>query len=152
MTDQQSTTRDERYAQGLEVLKRIDGEAGQRVVDSLADISPELGHQVVAWGFGEIYARPQLAPRDRQLVTLGMLTALGGCEPQLEVHVNAALNVGLTPEQIVEALLHSAGYCGFPRALNATFVAKKVFAERGLLPVGQQPPQESSQEPPATPA
>ncbi|MFE2721676.1 carboxymuconolactone decarboxylase family protein [Kitasatospora sp. NPDC059327] len=128
-------TRQDRYDRGLEVLTRIDGEAGQRVVDSLADISPELGHQIVAWGFGEIYRRPGLAPRDRQLVTLGMLTALGGCEAQLDVHVNAALNVGLGPEEIVEALLHSAGYCGFPKALNATFVAKKVFAERGLLPV-----------------
>ncbi|GLY87472.1 carboxymuconolactone decarboxylase family protein [Actinoallomurus iriomotensis] len=128
-------TREEKYEHGLNVLRQIDGEAGQKVVDSLADISPELGHQVVAWGFGEIYARPGLAPRDRQLVTLGILTALGGAEPQLEVHVNAALNVGLTPQEIVEALLHSAGYCGFPRALNATFVAKKVFAERGLLPV-----------------
>ncbi|MEU6552577.1 carboxymuconolactone decarboxylase family protein [Streptomyces sp. NPDC046915] len=135
----ESTTRDERFAHGLEVLKRVDGEAGQRVVDSLADISPELGHQVVSWAFGEIYDRPGLAPRDRQLVTLGVLTALGGCEAQLDVHVNAALNVGLTPEQIVEALLHSAVYCGMPRALNATFAAKKVFAERGLLPVGQQP-------------
>jgi 4-carboxymuconolactone decarboxylase len=64
-----------------------------------------------------------------------MLTALGGCEPQLEVHINAALNVGLSPAEIVEALLHSAVYCGMPRALNATFVAKKVFAERDLLPV-----------------
>ncbi|MFF5145812.1 carboxymuconolactone decarboxylase family protein [Streptomyces sp. NPDC013157] len=135
----ESTTREERFAHGLEVLRKVDGEAGQRVIDSLADVSPELGHQIVAWGFGEIYARPELSPRDRQLVTLGMLTALGGCEPQLEVHVNAALNVGLTPEQIVEALLHSAGYCGFPKALNATFTAKRVFTERGLLPVGQQP-------------
>ncbi|MCO5992917.1 carboxymuconolactone decarboxylase family protein [Actinoallomurus rhizosphaericola] len=128
-------TREEKYEHGLNVLRQIDGEAGQKVVDSLADISPELGHQIVAWGFGEIYARPGLAPRDRQLVTIGMLTALGGAEPQLEVHINAALNVGLTPQEIIEALLHSAGYCGFPRALNATFVAKKVFAERGLLPV-----------------
>ncbi|GLY80026.1 carboxymuconolactone decarboxylase family protein [Actinoallomurus iriomotensis] len=128
-------TREEKYEHGLNVLRQIDGEAGQKVVDSLADISPELAHQVVAWGFGEIYARPGLAPRDRQLVTLGILTALGGAEPQLEVHINAALNVGLTAQEIVEALLHSAGYCGFPRALNATFVAKKVFAERGLLPV-----------------
>jgi 4-carboxymuconolactone decarboxylase len=128
-------TREEKYEHGLNVLRQIDGEAGQRVVDSLADISPELAHQIVAWGFGEIYARPGLAPRDRQLVTLGILTALGGTEPQLEVHINAALNVGLTPQEIIEALLHSAGYCGFPRALNATFVAKKVFTERDLLPV-----------------
>ncbi|MEU6481868.1 carboxymuconolactone decarboxylase family protein [Streptomyces sp. NPDC047017] len=130
------TTRDERFAHGLEILRKIDGDAGQRVVDSLADVSPELGHQVVAWAFGDIYDRPGLAPRDRQLVTLGMLTALGGCEAQLDVHVNAALNVGLTAEQIMEALLHSAVYCGMPKALNATFAAKKVFAERGLLPVG----------------
>lgn len=127
--------RDERFEHGLKVLGEIDGEAGHTVIDSLADISPELGHQVVSWAFGEIYTRPGLEPRDRQLVTLGMLTALGGCEPQLEVHVGAALNVGLTPAEIVEALLHSAVYCGMPKALNATFAAKRVFAARGLLPV-----------------
>ncbi|MEW2219016.1 carboxymuconolactone decarboxylase family protein [Streptomyces sp. NPDC006990] len=136
MSTTAATTRQDRFEHGLEILTQVDGEGGQKVVDSLADISPELGHQVVAWAFGEIYDRPALPPRDRQLVTLGMLTALGGCEPQLEVHINAALNVGLTAEEIVEALLHSAVYCGMPKALNATFVAKKVFAERDLLPVG----------------
>jgi 4-carboxymuconolactone decarboxylase len=130
-----ATTRTQRYEHGRTVLDAVDGAAGARVIDALEDISPELAHQVVAWGFGEIYSRPGLEPRDRQLVTLGMLTALGGCEPQLDVHINAALNVGLSPQQIVEAFLHSAVYCGFPRALNATFTAKKVFAERGLLPV-----------------
>lgn len=132
----ETTERQQRFTRGKEVLDAVDGVAGANVIDALAEVAPELGHQVVAWGFGEIYSRSGLEPRDRQLVTLGMLTALGGCEPQLDVHINAALNVGLTQEQIVEALLHSAVYCGFPRALNATFVAKKVFAERGLLPVG----------------
>jgi Uncharacterized homolog of gamma-carboxymuconolactone decarboxylase subunit len=135
----ESTTREERFEHGLKILERVDGGAGQRVVAALDDINPELGHQIVAWAFGDIYDRPGLAPRDRQLVTLGMLTALGGCETQLEVHVNASLNVGLSPEQIVEALLHSAVYCGIPKAMNATLVAKKVFGERGLLPVGQRP-------------
>lgn len=137
-TTSTAETRQDRFELGMEVLTRIDGEAGQKVIDSLADISPELGHQVVAWAFGDIYDRPGLAPRDRQLVTLGILTALGGCEAQLDVHINAAVNVGLTCDEIVEALLHSAVYCGMPRALNATFVAKKVFAERGLLPVATQ--------------
>lgn len=132
----QPQIREQRYDDGRAILDSIDGTAGANVIDSLKDVSPELGHQVVAWAFGEIYARPGLEPRERQLVTLGVLTALGGCEAQLEVHINAALNVGLTPEQITEALLHSVVYCGFPRALNATFTAKKVFAERGLLPVG----------------
>ncbi|MFC4887107.1 carboxymuconolactone decarboxylase family protein [Streptomyces beijiangensis] len=119
----------------MAVLTEVNGDGGQRVVDSLAGISPELGHQIAAWAFGDIYSRPVLRPRDRELLTLGMLTALGGCEGQLEVHVHAALNVGLTPEEIVEALLQSAVYCGIPKAINGTSVAKKVFAELGLLPV-----------------
>jgi len=125
-----------RYNRGAAVLEAVDGAGGQRVVDALADIAPALAHHVVAYGFGEVYSRPGLTPRQRQLVTLGALTALGGCEPQLEVHVNAALNVGLTAVEIVEALTHTAVYCGFPKALNAMFVAKRVFAERDLLPVG----------------
>ncbi|MFT4124263.1 MAG: carboxymuconolactone decarboxylase family protein [Microbacteriaceae bacterium] len=130
------TLRAQRFEAGKRVLDAIDGEAGANVIDALADIAPELGHQIVAWGFGDIYARPGLQPRDRQLVTLGMLTALGGCEPQLEVHIGAALNVGLRPEQIIEAFLHASVYCGFPRVLGAVAVARRVFTARGLLPPG----------------
>ena len=117
-----------RREHGLEVLSRIDGDAGEQVIASLADISPALAHHVAAFSFGDIYDRPGLDPRSRQLVTLGALTALGGCEPQLKVHIGAALNVGLTREEITEALLHTSVYAGFPRALNATFAAKEVFA------------------------
>ncbi|GAB2502115.1 Carboxymuconolactone decarboxylase family protein [Corynebacterium atrinae] len=119
-----------RRRKGLDVLSRIDGHLGDAVIDSLADISPALGHHIAAFAFGDIYDRPGLDPRSRQLVTLGVLTALGGCEPQLRVHIGAALNVGIGREEIVEALLHAAVYAGFPRALNATFVAREVFAER----------------------
>lgn len=119
-----------RRQRGQAVLSRIDGHQGEAVIDSLADISPALGHHVAAFAFGDIYDRPGLDARSRQLVTLGMLTALGGCEPQLKVHIGAALNVGLTREEIVEALLHAAVYCGFPKALNATFVAREVFNTR----------------------
>lgn len=129
------TAGDERFAAGMRMLNRVDGDAGARVLDSLRDVCPELGYHIVAWGFGDIYSREGLRPRDRQLVTLGMLTALGGCEPQLEVHVGAALNVGLSPKEIVEAILHASAYCGFPRSLNAMFAAKRVFSERGLLPL-----------------
>lgn len=124
-----------RYERGAAVLNQVDGEGGRRVVEALADIAPALAEHVVSYGFGDVYARPGLTPPQRQLVTLGMLTALGGCEPQLEVHVNASLNVGLSPVEIVEAITHAAVYCGFPKALNAIFVAKRVFAERDLLPI-----------------
>ena len=115
-----------RRKHGLEVLASIDGDAGRAVMDSLADISPALAHHIAAFGFGDVYAR---------LVTIGVLTALGGCEPQLRVHLNAALNVGLSREEIVEAILHASVYAGFPRALNATLTAKEVFAEHDAVEV-----------------
>lgn len=136
-TEARTQIKQDRYQRGLEVLDAVDGESGHKVVEALADIAPDLAHHVIAYGFGDVYARPGLAPRQRQLVTLGILTALGGCEPQLEVHINASLNVGLTPTEIVEALIHSSVYCGFPKALNAVFVAKRVFGERELLPVAE---------------
>ncbi|MBF4562152.1 carboxymuconolactone decarboxylase family protein [Microbacterium sp. VKM Ac-2870] len=125
-----SAERQRRFEQGLGVLEKLHGHSGLDVIEALAEVSPELAHQTVAWGYGEIYSRPQLAARDRQLVTLGILTALGGCEPQLEVHINAALNAGLTQGEVIETLLHTAVYCGFPRALNATLVAGRVFSAR----------------------
>lgn len=88
-------TRQERIDYGRSVLDAVNADAGPRVTQALEDVSPALGEQVML-GFAEIYARPQLSPRDRQLLTLGMLTALGGCESQLEVHVNTSLNVGLS--------------------------------------------------------
>ncbi|MET8526510.1 carboxymuconolactone decarboxylase family protein [Micromonospora sp. NPDC005172] len=130
---------DEQYERGLEALRQADGGAAQRLLEALADVSPELSRRSVAWSYGDLYVRPQLARRDRELLTLGILTGLGDAGSQLEVHVNGALNAGLTPSEIVEALLQAVVYCGVPRAVNATLVAKKVFAERNLLPVPASP-------------
>lgn len=129
-----------RREQGLAMLSKIDGHQGEVVVESLADINPALAHHVAAFAFGDIYARPGLDPRSRQLVTIGALAALGGCEPQLKVHIGAGLNVGLTCEEITEAILHTAVYAGFPRALNATFVAREVFTERADAGAGEDSP------------
>lgn len=130
----------ERRNHGLDVLRGIDGDGGVKVMESLADLSPALAHHVAAFAFGDIYSRPGLDARSRQLVTLGVLVALGGCEPQLKVHVGASLNVGLTPDEIIEVMLHAAVYAGFPRALNATFAAKDVFENRGVGPGSSDSP------------
>jgi 4-carboxymuconolactone decarboxylase len=130
-----NTVRDERFRRGWERLMEVDAESGERVIESLRDVAPDLARYVVEFAFGDVYRRPVLDLKQRQLVTLSALTTLGGAEPQLEVHVNAALNVGLTAEEVVEALLHCVPYVGFPRVLNATFVAKRVFEERGVSPL-----------------
>jgi 4-carboxymuconolactone decarboxylase len=116
----------------------VDAEGGERVIESLKDIAPDLGRYVVEFAFGEIYQRPALDLRQRQLVTISALTTLGGAEPQLDVHINAALNVGLTAREIVEAILHCIPYTGFPRVLNAIFVAKRVFQERDVDPLNDE--------------
>lgn len=119
----------ERYERGWNKLNEIDGECGANVIQSLKDISPDLGKYIIEFAFGDIYCRDTLDLKQRQLITITTLTTQGGCEPQLEVHITAALNVGLTQLEIVEAILHCVPYIGFPKALNATSVAKKVFAE-----------------------
>lgn len=67
------------------------------------------------------------------MITLSSLLTAGECEPQLEVHIGGALNVEITPERIIETFLQCIPYTGFPKVLNAVFVAKKVFAERETL-------------------
>lgn len=118
---------EERRERGLAKLQEIDGKHGEAVVDSLADIAPLLAEQIIEFTFGEVYSRPGLNPKLRQLVTLGALTAQGGCEPQLHVHLNAAIRVGLTKQEAIEALLHCSPYTGFPKVLNAIKVAKEIF-------------------------
>lgn len=118
----------ERYERGWDKLKEIEGEAGENVIESLKEIAPDLGKYVIEFAFGDIYSRDTLSLKQRQLVTIASLTTQGGCEPQLEVYINAALNVGLTQNEIVEAIIHCIPYVGFPRVLNGVNVAKKVFA------------------------
>ena len=135
----ESTDNGDRYERGLALVRMVNGDTGQGVLADLSDVAPDLATHIVAYGYGEVYSRPGLHPKQRQLVTLGVLTALGGCEAELEVHIGSSLNVGLTTTEIVETLIHTAVYCGFPRAINAVTVARKVFAERGLLPVPAVP-------------
>ena len=122
-----------RYTVGLSKLNEIDGEAGQKVIDSLQSICPDLAKYTIEFPFGDIYQRPQLDLKSREIATVAALTALGHCAPQLNVHINGALNVGCSADEIIEVILQMAVYAGFPAALNGMFVAKDVFASRGLL-------------------
>jgi 4-carboxymuconolactone decarboxylase len=119
-----------RYQRGLKNLAAIDGEAGRRVVDSLKDIAPDFARYLVEFPFGDIYDRPGLDLKSREIATVAALAALGNARPQLEVHINGALNVGCSRGEIVEVLVQMAIYAGFPAALNGLFAAQHVFAER----------------------
>ncbi|MEZ8502933.1 carboxymuconolactone decarboxylase family protein [Vibrio splendidus] len=119
-----------RFDIGLERLNHIDGEAGQQVIESLQDICPDLAKYTIEYPFGDIYSRPGLDLKSREIATVAALTALGSCAPQLKVHLNAALNVGCSEEEIKEVILQMSVYAGFPAALNGMFAFKEVLAER----------------------
>jgi len=120
----------ERFARGWAKLKEIDGEAGERVIESLKDIAPDFARYLIEFPFGDIYSRPGLDLKSREIATVAALTAMGTAAPQLRVHIQAALNVGVSRGEVVETIMQMAVYAGFPAALNGLFAAQEVFKER----------------------
>lgn len=118
----------QRYERGLAKLREIDGQAGEHVVSSLADIAPDFARYLIEFPFGDIYSRPGLDLRSREIAVVAALTAMGNAAPQLKVHLQAALNVGVTREEIVEVIMQMAVYAGFPAALNGLAAAREAFA------------------------
>jgi 4-carboxymuconolactone decarboxylase len=130
MTQQNDTTTKSRLDRGRSALDAIDGAAGRNVIDALDGIAPDFATYLFEFPFGDIYSRPGLALRDREIATIAALAAMGTAAPQLKVHIEAGLNVGLSRTEITEILMQMAVYAGFPAALNGLFAAKEVFAAR----------------------
>ena len=130
MNEQNQTIGETRLDRGKRMLAAIDGQAGQNVIDALDDIAPDFARYVFEFPFGDIYTRPGLGLREREIATVAALTALGNAVPQLKVHIEAGLNVGVSQEEIVETIMQMSVYAGFPAALNGLFAAKEVFAAR----------------------
>lgn len=120
----------ERYLRGWAKLKEIDGQAGENVIESLRDIAPDFARLLIEFPFGDIYSRPGLDLKTRELAVVAALTALGNAAPQLKVHIHGALNVGCSEKEVVEVIMQMAVYAGFPAALNGLFAAKEVFAHQ----------------------
>ncbi|MBN7773978.1 carboxymuconolactone decarboxylase family protein [Clostridium aminobutyricum] len=110
-----------RYQLGLEKLSEVVGTAGQDAVSSLGDV----GQYIVEFIFGDIYNREGLSLREREIISVAVLAALGGRDPQLRLHIGGALNVGLTLKEIEEVIIQTIPYAGFPTAMNALKILKE---------------------------
>ena len=122
----------ERWERGWRTLTEASGTDSPAVVARVAEVAPQLARWIVEFGYGDAYARPGLDRDTRQLITIGTLAGMGGCEPQLEVHVAVALRAGATPEQIIETIMHVLPYIGFPRALNALEATRRVLDRKDI--------------------
>jgi 4-carboxymuconolactone decarboxylase len=128
-------TNQDRFEAGMTMRRRVLGDAHvDRSLANASEFTRPIQELVTEYCWGDVWTRPGLAPRDRSLLNLGMLTALNRNE-ELGLHVRGALNNGLSTGEIQEALLQAAIYCGVPAALSAFRVAKTVIeeveAERG---------------------
>ena len=120
----------EKYIEGMKNFFLVDGQEAEVVLKKLEKISPDLVKMIVEFPFGEIYSRSGLDLKSREIASVAALTAMGNARPQLKTHINAALNVGCTEEEIKEVIIQMVAYAGFPLALNAMFTAAEVFEER----------------------
>ena len=127
-------TAPDKYTDGREKLKSIFGVHGENAVAALEPVAPELARQIYEHAYGDTYARETLNLRDRSLVTIAGLTALGYPQQQLASHIRGGLNVGLGRDEIVETITHMALYAGFPAAVNAALTAKDVFTDLDAHP------------------
>jgi 4-carboxymuconolactone decarboxylase len=130
MTQHHQSVGESRLERGRRALAEIDGQAGEKVVASLAVIAPDFATYLIEFPFGDIYSRPGLDLRAREIATIAALTAMGNAAAQLKVHIDAGLNVGLSRDEITEIIMQMAVYAGFPAALNGLFAAKEVFLHR----------------------
>jgi 4-carboxymuconolactone decarboxylase len=118
-----------RIENGENMLSKVDGTAASNVMDSLKDIAPDVGKYILEFAFNDIYSRPGLDLKQREMITVTTLLTQGDTAAQLKVHINGALHVGLSRQEIIETFIHCIPYVGFPKVLNAVSVAKEVFSE-----------------------
>ena len=119
--------KDERFQKGWSTLESINGNEGQRIMEQLKDISPDMARFVIEFPYGDIYSRPGLDLKTRELLTIASLTTLGFAQMQLKAHIKNALNAGASKNEIIEVIIQMSVYAGFPAALNGLFAAREVF-------------------------
>jgi len=119
----------ERYEAGMQVRRAVLGDAHvDRAQANRTPFSGDFQDLITRYAWGEIWTRPGLPRHTRSLMTICMMVALNR-EEELKLHLRAASNNGVTRDEIKEALLQTAIYCGVPAANSAFALAQKVFAE-----------------------
>jgi 4-carboxymuconolactone decarboxylase len=117
-----------RYEQGITTRRAVLGDAHvDRTMKNRTEFNQPFQDLITRYAWGEIWSRPGLPKKTRSLLTLSMLIALDR-EPELRMHLKAALSIGVTREEIQEVLLQAAIYCGVPAANAAFHAAEDVFA------------------------
>jgi 4-carboxymuconolactone decarboxylase len=118
---------------GLELVAQLHGgHAGEAMIAEMQEIAPAFADMTIDWAVGSIMDRPGLDLITRELILIASCVTLGNALPQLRAHVEAALNVGATKEQVVETILQLTFYAGGPAVRNSLVELKPIFANAGI--------------------
>ena len=119
LESQTQVNEDNRHEKGLELRVAIFGDQTYARIQNTPENQKHIQDYLSGFCFGEIYSRGGLDIKTRELLTLCILCALGGCENQLKSHIQGNLNVGNDKDLLIEAITQCLPYMGFPRTLNA---------------------------------
>ena len=126
---QKGVTEESRFDEGLKVQKRIFGDIIDQMHRNAPGNQKHIQNYLSAFCFGDIYTRGELDLKTRELLTLCILSALGGCESQVRSHAFGNLSAGNTKNTMIEAITHCLPYMGFPRTLNALSCINEAIPE-----------------------
>ena len=118
-----------KHEKGLKLLNELHGgHTGEEILNAFKDVCPKMGEMTIENMFGDILQRTDLLDiKTRELTIIASLVTLGSCENQVKAHVEAAINVGATKDEISETILQTAYFAGFPKAANALIAIKNLF-------------------------
>lgn len=117
-----------RRERAFALLAQLDADAPENVAASLDALTEDFAEVVLGFAFADVVSRPGIDLRTREMLTVAALMAMGNASAQLEFHIRAALNVGVTREEIIEILLQIAVYAGVPACMNGISAARKAFS------------------------
>lgn len=119
----------ELFEKGVAMRREVLGDAHvERSLAGVTDLTATLQRMVTEWAWGDIWQRPGLSKQERSMLNIGMLTALNRPH-ELRAHVRGALRNGVSEEKIVEVILQTAIYCGFPAALDSMRTVADTIAD-----------------------
>ena len=127
MSNQQTTIK------GMHVMDRLEDGLAERVSRRLSELDSDLPRLITDYAFGSVVARPGLDLKVREMLTVASLISLGNATPQLELHMKAAINVGVSPEELLEVVIQMAVYAGVPACMNGLASYRKIMNEKGLV-------------------
>jgi 4-carboxymuconolactone decarboxylase len=120
-----------RFEKGIKQLDQLGEGSAQKVLDLFSNGYEDFAQKLIE-NFGDIFSRPHLNIQEREMITIASITTLGFAPDRLKTHIKGALNVGVSPQAIIEIIMQMATYAGFPAAVNAMLIAKEIFLERKI--------------------